>query len=399
MPQLPPQILFDQISAAISKYQEIDRLTGAQFNVFRILKMDSSEVRMHSALIGDLLNPGGSHGQGTVFLDLFINSCSKQAGEIDTSSCRAHIEYNLGPIDGESLKGGRVDIVIRDANDRHIVIENKIFAGDQKNQLLRYYGMAEYVELFYLTLEDKLPEPYSYGSLKKDEHFHCISYRKHIIPWLELCRKEAAVLPILRESLTQYINLIKHLTNQTTNKQMEQEIIDILKANLQASFTIRNNLDATLVRLSKEFCNKLDLHFADTEYIFSYNLDLFTNYTGIWLAKKEWKHVKIGFQFQALRRNLIYGFTCHYLEQNIPINISPELRDAFAIMPGNTSKQDVWWPYKRSFSEGLDNWNNFEAWRAIMNGEMFAQVIQKVAELERLVSSARMSKLMVQEEN
>ena len=64
--------LLDQVNAITAKYRKINDLTGENFNVFRILKLESSEVRMHSAFIAELLNPHGSHGQRDVFLKLFV---------------------------------------------------------------------------------------------------------------------------------------------------------------------------------------------------------------------------------------------------------------------------------------------------------------------------------------
>lgn len=37
---------------------------GDFFNIFSILKMETDEVKTHSAFLAELLNPKGSHGQG-----------------------------------------------------------------------------------------------------------------------------------------------------------------------------------------------------------------------------------------------------------------------------------------------------------------------------------------------
>ena len=55
----------------ISDHQEeISTLKGENFNVFSILKMESKENETHSAFLGELLNPKGSHGFGSLFLKL-----------------------------------------------------------------------------------------------------------------------------------------------------------------------------------------------------------------------------------------------------------------------------------------------------------------------------------------
>jgi hypothetical protein len=56
-------VLFGQITDTLNNYKELDRISGESFNVFKLLKMETNEVKMHSAFIGDLLNPSGTHGQ------------------------------------------------------------------------------------------------------------------------------------------------------------------------------------------------------------------------------------------------------------------------------------------------------------------------------------------------
>lgn len=64
--------LLHRTSAIIAKYDSIANITGENFNVFNVLGMGSSEVKLHSALISELINPKGKHGQGMVFLNHFL---------------------------------------------------------------------------------------------------------------------------------------------------------------------------------------------------------------------------------------------------------------------------------------------------------------------------------------
>src|SRR6266700_3710260 len=48
---------------------ESNRLNGATFNPLTRLKIDET---MHSQILGDLLDPDGTHGQGDVFLVPFL---------------------------------------------------------------------------------------------------------------------------------------------------------------------------------------------------------------------------------------------------------------------------------------------------------------------------------------
>ena len=42
--------------------------SGDTFNIFNTLGLKTEEVRLHSAFLGELLNPKGSHGASDVFL-------------------------------------------------------------------------------------------------------------------------------------------------------------------------------------------------------------------------------------------------------------------------------------------------------------------------------------------
>ena len=64
--------LLQEVFSINEKYKSIADVTGENFNLFRLLKIEASEVRTHSAFIAELLNPQGSHGQGDAFLKCFI---------------------------------------------------------------------------------------------------------------------------------------------------------------------------------------------------------------------------------------------------------------------------------------------------------------------------------------
>ena len=71
--------LLKNISVIRNKYDEISKVTGDKFNIFSILHLESDEVRLHSRLIGELLNPNGSHNQKGLYLKLFIDAMPHKA--------------------------------------------------------------------------------------------------------------------------------------------------------------------------------------------------------------------------------------------------------------------------------------------------------------------------------
>jgi hypothetical protein len=217
--------LLDKVSILNKHYQRIARITGEHFNVFKTLGLETSEVRMHSSLLAEFLNPNGSHGQGSVFLELFLNQF-KNSYEIsfDISNATVEVEKYIGRINEQGTEGGRIDILLTDRLNNHIIIENKIYARDQEKQIIRYFNFDKEAIIFYLTLDGKAPSKASAEQVKVIQ----ISYRKHILNWLAKCKKEAVSLPIIRETISQYANLIKSLTNQSLENGMKEELKSLL---------------------------------------------------------------------------------------------------------------------------------------------------------------------------
>lgn len=303
MQQPTLEILLNQISNIQIKYEELAKQTGENYNIFRLLGVESAEVRMHSAFLADLLNPFGSHGQEDVFLQLFLNHFGVTT--FSTQNSKVISEYYIGP--KTETTGGRIDILGEDKMKRHFIIENKIYAGDQENQLIRYRNFDNEAPLFYLTLEGKEPTDISKGiDLESEKHFKCISYSFHIIEWLELCKKEVVNFPILRETITQYIFLLKHLTNQSTNHKMSEEIVnqiirneDTLKAYFEAWHVIDKVKTETIPRLKKALEIMAQENFINLE-LDEFHIDRSkSQYNGFSFKSEELKkmNIKIRFEF------------------------------------------------------------------------------------------------------
>lgn len=209
-----------ELTKVIQHYEgEIERKTGGQFNLMSILGVGHLEVKTHSPILGDLLSPAGSHGQGATFLRSFTEQLG--LGGFDPESATLRLEYYTGVKTEDS--GGRIDLFLQDNSGAQIIIENKIYAQEQENQMLRYGKDFPDAHLIYLTLNGD--EPTSIGELVPAK-LRSIAYKTDILEWLETCRKEAVNVPIVRESISQYINLIKELTQQNTSDRMSQKITE-----------------------------------------------------------------------------------------------------------------------------------------------------------------------------
>jgi len=205
------------------------RLTGESFNVFTILGLRTAEVRTHSAFIAELLNPRGAHGQDTTYLRLFLKELKIDRDRFDPTGASVQVEYPIGPVDKEGCNGGRIDIVLTDARNCRILIENKIYAGDGDNQLLRYHNFSPDAVLIYLTPDGHPPSETSTGG--KAIEVERVSYGKQILQWLEDCHKASVSLPVVRETIQQYKYLIRELTHQATGDKMKEKAIKLLLNN------------------------------------------------------------------------------------------------------------------------------------------------------------------------
>lgn len=269
------KFLIQSINSIFYKYKQITSHSGDNYNIFKVLNIESNEVKLHTAFIADLLNPKGTHGFKSVFLQLFL--VRLKITDFDYPSATIKVEQYPGKF--SEINVGRIDIDIKDKNGYHIIIENKINADDQENQLLRYfcYGkdQCKKFRLYYLTLEGEKPdEEISCSDSKNDINllqnvdYFIISYREQIKDWLENCREKATNKPLLREAISHYINLIKYMTNQSLNSDMNEEVIrELLKPNhVKNLANLKESIILVQIELQKIFWGKLIQRLKDEKY-------------------------------------------------------------------------------------------------------------------------------------
>lgn len=220
------------------------RKRGDFFNVFSILNVERKEIR-HSAFLSALFNPNGEHGLGNLFLSDFIKNIvqkRKLKFEWDCNDVYVNTE------EPTEEKNGRMDIYM-ESKGKIIIIENKIDAKDGENQLICYNNHAKTKGnnhcLLYLTLNGQCASEISTDSkgikLEAKKDYFPISYKDDILPWLERCLEIAALYPKVRETIAQYIDLIKKLTNMGN---MDENILNLILAN--------GNIDITAYLLDNE---------------------------------------------------------------------------------------------------------------------------------------------------
>jgi hypothetical protein len=280
---------------SLYKQAEDRRIQGEQrgdfFNVFNTIGLRTEEVRLHSAMIAELLNPNGSHGLSKQFLQTFLERLGLPNDYIKEVKGKI-TERDIGR--KTKTHGGRIDIIIEDGNHA-IIIENKIYAEDQENQLLRYYNYGKEnfkdgFKLFYLTLEGNGAEKKSLGG--KEVTYKNLSYKENIIEWLDECTEIANENPLAKAVIIQYRELIKQLTNTDMDKQYEEELLDLMVKpdNAIAMSEMLAIKDEWFSRIMDNYIwNPLK------EYASSKNMKMEKEVnpgyeTGALIYKKEWEH-------------------------------------------------------------------------------------------------------------
>lgn len=312
------EVLLKEIKTISKHYTEISKLTGEKFNVFRILKLSANEVRTHSAFIAELLDPFGSHSSGSIFLNHFLEIIQKKDFSNPTevpvkivfnpeNVKKIKVEHWLGNVSGTD--GGYIDILLTDKENNQIIIENKIYAVDQPKQILRYHNFDKSAPLIYLTLDGKMPSVESTGKEPAVlDKLICISYQDDILKWLDECKKSSIDQPIIRETIKQYQFLIKDLTNQSSNKNMEEDIINKIMSStdyIESALNLNRLIPALQQNLIVKFKDILKDEFEPNYKIgFSKNLGKEESYISIF--KSEWKNEMI-FYFNK-KYDLYIGF-------------------------------------------------------------------------------------------
>ena len=250
------KLFLENINLIDKKYQ-ILKSKDENFNIFSILRNEYDEVNLHSKFIVELIK---NKTYGYKFLILFLKKIGIDFFEI--KDYQVFGEYTV-------KNNGRIDILIKiysKIEKKVIVLENKIYAEDQFQQLKRYYDSMvregykdKEIEIVYLTLFGQAPSEESVLGLKGKNIIE-ISYKNEIIEWIEELIKEVAQNPIMRETLIQYKNLLEKLTNSEEKDFMKElkEMILLNQEYLNIAWKLPDIVESIKVDLQLKFWQKLE---------------------------------------------------------------------------------------------------------------------------------------------
>ncbi len=257
------------------QYQMNQKMRGLNdFNIFTTLLSVHDEVRLHSSFLAAMLNPKGSHAQGSLFLKLFLQPILPENFNFDYDGAFCRREFR------------GIDIFISDGSN-HVIVENKVYATDQHNQVQRYietvkkqYPNTCKVCFCYLTLDTREPSKHGLGKyeinarfLRKDDEkidYKNITYKEHLLVWLDACHQQVQNLKNISVALEQYREVVQKLTGQYRSKLMS--LNQFLQTELKEDerrefiaflFEAQNSVSSLRDELMIEFFDRLKKSLSD----------------------------------------------------------------------------------------------------------------------------------------
>ncbi len=252
--------LFEQVKQ-FKKEQEKQKQRGLNnYNILTTVLKEYDEVRLHSRMIASFLDPHAEHYQSNLFLDKFLEILNILNFNIDSKNSSVYLEYQ------------NIDLYITDG-DKHIIIENKVYAKDQERQIERYIKIIKDenqdlkpndILVIYLSLDRDKPSKYSLGDLsvkngtltvdtKEIALFKSIHYKNEILRWLEKCKYEVQNIINLNEVFRQYIDVVKMINNQYKDKIMS--LSDYIKDNKEI-YKLAVEIEKELPKVRKSIIDK-----------------------------------------------------------------------------------------------------------------------------------------------
>lgn len=403
------RIFFENLNLINKKYKLLNS-NQENFNIFSILRNEYDEVNLHSRFLVELLK---NKNYGKKILELFLEKLGVEG--IKVKKYQVFSEYSV-------KQNGRIDILLKlYSNEKRkiIIIENKIYAGDQYEQLKRYYDSMrlegyqdDEIELVYLTLYGEEPNEYSIKGLSKEkiDEIKIISYKDDIINWIENSIKETAEVPIIRETLIQYRSLLVRLTGKE-EKNLEEELKNMILSNgeyLDILYKLPDVLENIKVELQLKFWEKLEerlnsslgkkgivieKNFKNSNYHFSktliekYYKNVRNNkYYGLMYFIKKIENTKYLYLRIEICHNIYYGFRIlgenreYFNHSNSLDNYLKSIREKLLIL--NFESDENWLGWKYIYNpKNLNQTLNFKE----MNKEL-ALLLNNDDELENLIS-------------
>ncbi|MDD2192572.1 MAG: PD-(D/E)XK nuclease family protein [Bacteroidales bacterium] len=376
------QNLLSQVAIINNKNEEILSASGGRFNIFEICGVNHYE-NAHSCIIAAFLNRHGTHSLKYKLLECFLETLDDKFTILDFNYKKSKVITEFS-----TSKDGRIDILIEDDQSKAIIIENKIHASDQHEQLLRYNRYAKKYDkgyqILYLTLDGKKASEQS----GKGVDYLKISYKDDIINWLEKCVSIATRLPMVRETIIQYINHIKQLTNQDMDTKNQEEIIEVISKveSLRVAKAISQNYSKIFNFLAEKHFNPKMEEFAEKKGLKYKYVESKESHIRFDLDNPNmYGKYKIGFTFE--NNSYHYGLLNHRSNYIISDRNKEILHNNLKNNGVTSFKQSDWWPFYSLLPNlSIDKWD-----KEIINSDIFFNDCKE--KIETLLSAMKNIKI------
>jgi hypothetical protein len=271
----------NSVESIVKIYGKLESpLRQDDFNIFSILNLEYDEVRLHSRILKRFIENDVDGFVNIIPSKYWINKIKPKENQFEEILIEVPVYSN-----NENLGDGRIDLLIN-FKGFSIIIENKIFAKDQENQLVKYHSYGEKFcddfLLLYLTPLGKSPEDISIRfndliipSLEINKHFYNISYRYHILNWLNVYRDEKKNNNLENGVLNQYINSLNKICGIMDAQQKERIIellndqavrsgLSLIKSDIQ---TIENKIHTFWLKVAQHIEEKSPKYFTSSPSI------------------------------------------------------------------------------------------------------------------------------------
>ena len=223
-----------------------------------------------SDIIACLLDANGSHGQQGKFLDAFLRCLFEPDRVAELSGKQRWVKREVPTYYNDENQRRRIDITI-DFKNFGIGIENKPWADESDRQLEDYdkHLKRTYDQqycLVFITPDGRKPKSINDSGcrIKKGE-LYCLSYRSHILEWIEECR-QLCESDRFRWFLHDFRSYIRNEpftfweNTMQTNKRETEIIMEHVKnnENLEVALDIISRTQKIRERIIKTFLKNLE---------------------------------------------------------------------------------------------------------------------------------------------
>lgn len=388
-------------ASQLSSYRSFLNLYEAElspsFNSFNFIQPNEPKL---SDIIADLLDPKGSHGQGAVFLHLFL----------DIDKILAALKGQFEIVSDVSVRRERatdenrfIDIVVCKPGVFGIGVENKPWAEDRYQQISDYikFLKKEFVDNFlciYLSRDGAPPSEESIATTEREDYerkkqFLTLSYSV-LRKWLSICCNHCQserVRAFLKDFELYLHHNFEGGTTMTESKLICENILSS-DANLDAALLVAGSIDEVKDRLIGKLKDQIekDKNIGQSGLSLEWSPDQGSRFSGFSFAKKDWKRYTIAFEWGYTEyQNFSYGIA----KRNEQESDIPSLGEYFK----KFGKGDIssWWPWAINFDEPYFDWNiSARPWIDIKNGELAEKVIKLTLDmLKQLEECAKKEKI------